>query len=243
MSWVAWGVRMTRATGLPLRPSSNHPRCSRLWGEMPLQAVQQVAVLILEPFLPTWPIDELPHARQCRRQPISIEWAGRREEFMADELSDAAKVRRELLWGMYTDLRLHARHAEILRSNVVNFMIVVASVLIAAIAVDGHVLPSDLLLCLGVACAGLLGLAFAASYTELHERNRLRAMRFRRELDEEFLTGTVTIEGLIEEADAPHKASALHKWSRGITGSTKRFWYLLPGFFVVTGTVLALIAA
>jgi hypothetical protein len=161
---------------------------------------------------------------------------------MPGDQSEAAKARRDLLWGMYTDLRLHARHAETLRSNVVNFMIVVASVLIAAIAADKHVLPSDLVLCIGVACVGLLGLAFAASYTELHERNRVRAMRFRAELDEQYLGPPITIQGLLDEADEPHRASALHKWGRRVSGSTKRFWYLMPGLVLVTGVVLFLIA-
>lgn len=161
---------------------------------------------------------------------------------MADEMSDVEKARRELLWGMYMDLRLHARHAETLRSNVNSFMIVIASVLIAAIAADGHILPADVLLCLGVACAALIGFAFAASYTELHERNRLRAMQIRTELDEQFFTGDTTIAGLLAKADEPHRAGALHRWSRGITGSTKRFWLLIPALLFIIGVVLAFIA-
>jgi hypothetical protein len=161
---------------------------------------------------------------------------------MPGDYSDAGKARRELLWGMYTDLRLQARHAETLRSNVVNFMIVVASVLVAAITSDGHVRRSDLVPCVGVACAGLLGLAFATSYTELHERNRRRAMRIREELDRDHFSPPVTIQGLLDQADAPHKASKLHKWGRDVAGSTKRFWYLLPGLVLITGVVLTLAA-
>jgi hypothetical protein len=64
---------------------------------------------------------------------------------------------------MYTDVRAYTRHAETLRSHVVNFMIVVASVLIAVIANDGHVAGTDLLLSLVIVAVGLLGFAFAAS--------------------------------------------------------------------------------
>ena len=74
---------------------------------------------------------------------------------MADDLPDSAKIRKDLLVGMYVDLRQHARHAETLRSTVVNFMIVIASLLIATITADGRVDSSDVALCLAVACVGL----------------------------------------------------------------------------------------
>jgi hypothetical protein len=163
---------------------------------------------------------------------------------MPDQLSDTAKARKDLLWGMYTDLRLHSRHAETLRSNVVNFMIVVASLLIAAITADGHTRRSDLVMCLGVMSVGLLGLGFAASYTELHERNRRRAVHLRYTLDAEFLTGTEPdIEDLLEESDRSHEASRLYRWSRAVTGSTQRFWFALPVLVLITGVVLTAVAA
>lgn len=162
---------------------------------------------------------------------------------MPGDPSDLEKVRRDLLWGMYTDVRQHSRHAETLRSNVVNFMIVVASLLIAAITADKRVVPSDLVLCLGVAVVGLLGLAFAASYTELHERNRIRAMRLRRQLDEEFLAGTAnTIQELLAEADAEHGVTTLRRWGREVAGSTQYFWFILPGLVFISGVALAIVA-
>ncbi|MET8463446.1 hypothetical protein [Micromonospora zamorensis] len=163
---------------------------------------------------------------------------------MPDQLSDTAKARKDLLWGMYADLRLHSRHAETLRSNVVNFSIVIASLLIAAISADGHVRSSDLALCLGVVCVGLLGLGFAASYTELHERNRRRAVRLRDALDAEFLSGPEPdIEDLLEESDRSHEAGRLYRWSRAITGSTQRFWFALPVLVLVSGVTLTAVAA
>jgi hypothetical protein len=162
---------------------------------------------------------------------------------MADELSDVAKAHKDLLWGMYTDVRAHARHAEALRSNVVNFMILVASVLIAVISNDRRINRADIALCLAVALIGLIGLAFAASYTELHERNRKRAMRLRRALDEEFFANsTHTIAALLEEADVPHEDGRLYRWGRRLAGSTQRFWFVLPGLTLLSGLVLCIVA-
>jgi hypothetical protein len=94
-----------------------------------------------------------------------------------------------------------------------------------------------------VAFVGLIGLAFAASYTELHERNRKRAMRIRLALDEQFFAGEAhTTAALLDEADALHEASRLYRWGRGLVGSTQRFWYLLPGLTLLTGLALYVIA-
>ena len=65
---------------------------------------------------------------------------------MAGELTDLDKARKDLLWGMFTEIRTHSRHAEVLRANVVNFMIVVESVLIAVIANDRRITSSDFVL-------------------------------------------------------------------------------------------------
>jgi hypothetical protein len=163
---------------------------------------------------------------------------------MAGDLPDSTKIRKDLLVGMYADLRQHARHAETLRSMVVNFMIVIASVLIAAITADGRIESSDMVPCLAVACVGLLGLIFAGSYTELHERNRLRALHFRNTLDREFLaTPEPTVAQLIKESDAPHEAGQLYRWTRGLTGSTQRFWFVLPGLVLIAGASLTAVAA
>jgi hypothetical protein len=161
---------------------------------------------------------------------------------MADELSDLAKVRKDLLWGLYSDLRTHARHAEALRSNVVNFMIVIASVLVAMIANDGRVAEEELPLCVVVVAIGLLGLAFAASYTELYERNRSRAMRVRQALDDEYFTDGTTMESLLRDADSVHQSALRYRWSRRLTGSTQRFWLVLPGLIVLAGLLLGIIA-
>ncbi|MBM7774710.1 hypothetical protein JOD54_004914 [Actinokineospora baliensis] len=162
---------------------------------------------------------------------------------MGDELSDEAKARKELLWGMYSDLRTHARHAETLRSNVVNAMIVVASVLIAVVANDGNVTRKDLPLCLALLVIGPLGLLFAASYTELYERNRRRAVLIRDTLETEFLgSDGPTITALLDDSDEQHEATALYRWSRRLTGSTRRFWFILPGLILLAALILTFVA-
>lgn len=161
---------------------------------------------------------------------------------MADELSDAAKARKDLLWGMYTDVRAHARHAETLRASVVNFMIVVASLLVAVISSDLSINRTDIVPSVAITLSGLIGLAFAASYTELHERNRQRAMRIRLALDTEFIASTPTIANLLDEADAVHETSQLYRWGRGFAGSTQRFWFALPSLIFLAGLVLCVVA-
>jgi hypothetical protein len=161
---------------------------------------------------------------------------------MTEELPDRTKVRKDLLWGMYTDVRAHARHAETLRSNVVNFMIVIASILIAVIANDGRVSSKDLPLSLVIFAAGILGLGFATSYTELHVRNRNRAELIRKALDTEFFAHETTIGSLLDEADKRHERERLYRWSRRLTGSTHRFWFVLPGLIMAAGLLLTILA-
>lgn len=160
---------------------------------------------------------------------------------MAGEISEEAKARKDLLWGMYTDLRTHARHAETLRANVVNLMIVVASILVAVIANHGRLSSTDLPLCLVVFVVGLVGLGFAASYTELYERNRKRALRIRRALDEEFFDTATPMAALLREADEQHERGVLYRRSRRVTGSTRRFWFILPSLVTAAGLLLVIL--
>ena len=56
--------------------------------------------------------------------------------------------------------------------SAVNVVLVVAAALIAIITADGRVQPDETAVSLVVTLVGGLGLAFAASYTELFHRNR-----------------------------------------------------------------------
>ncbi|MFE9579527.1 hypothetical protein ACFYO1_24280 [Nocardia sp. NPDC006044] len=159
---------------------------------------------------------------------------------MADDMSDKAKAQKDLLWSLYADIRVHARHAEALRSNAVNYVLVIASALTAVVLADRRVERAELPLCLAVVLIGLFGLAFVASYTELYQRNRRRAERIRKLLDNRYFTGgDVSLSKILHEADQVHETTRLYRWSRRTTGSSHRFWLLLPVVVVVVGASLA----
>jgi hypothetical protein len=163
---------------------------------------------------------------------------------MDDNISDKHKSQKDLLWGMYSDIRAHARHAETLRSNAVNYVLVIASALVAVILSDRKVESAELWLCMAVAMIGLFGLAFVASYTELYQRNRRRVELLRNLLDRRFFSDMdTTVAEVLQDADKSHEATRLYRWSRGVTGSSHRFWMLLPVFVITVGVLLTAVAA
>jgi hypothetical protein len=160
-----------------------------------------------------------------------------------DEVSELQKIQKDLLWGMYSDLRTHARHAEILRANAGNFVLVVSLALIAVITSDGHVNRDELPICIVVTLLGALGAAFSAAYLELFHRNRRRADGIRKHLDNRFFaTNGPTLGELIAASDSDHEQTRIYRWSRRLTGSTHRFWLFAPGIIVAAGIVLTIFA-
>jgi hypothetical protein len=55
--------------------------------------------------------------------------------------------------------------------------------------------------------------------------------------------GVRTVAQLIAESDAPHEAGQLYRWTRGLTGSTQRFWFVLPGLVLIAGVSPTAVAA
>jgi hypothetical protein len=47
---------------------------------------------------------------------------------------------------------------------------------------------------------------------------------------------------LLEQADQRHRIGRLYPRTRQVTGTTHRFWFLLPAFVLVTGIVLTVAA-
>ena len=157
------------------------------------------------------------------------------------EGEDTVKIQKDLLLGLYQDVTNHARHAEMLRANAVNYGLLVASILITVIVTsDNCITHSDWLLCIAVSLVGLFTALFAASYAELYFRNRARAERLRKFFDEAFFEG-----------ESPHTLSWLRKVDnecysfrriRRITVSTHWFWIALPLIVFTLGTVLTVIS-
>ena len=158
---------------------------------------------------------------------------------MNENESQRSKTENELFWSLHSDMRTHARHAEMLRSNAVNYVLVIATALIAIILSDRKVDFSESLLGLTVVIVGMFGLIFVASYTELYQRNRRRAERIRRLIDNRVFPNSATsLTKIIGEADVDHEATPLYLWSRRITGSSHRIWFALPATVIVVGLTL-----
>lgn len=155
-------------------------------------------------------------------------------------IPDITQVQKDLLWGLYQDVRGHSRHAETLRASAVNYMLVVASALVTVITFDKQINRFDLPLCLIVSVIGLISALFSASYAELYYRNRTRAGHLREHLDDVFFEdrAQATLSQVLAGADAVHSKTKIHGWSRRITGSTHLFWLVPPLVLFAIGVVL-----
>jgi hypothetical protein len=163
---------------------------------------------------------------------------------MQAEESGLEKAQRDLLWGMYVDLRTHARHAETLRANAGGLVLVVASALVALIASDKNVGHPDVPLAVVIVLAGFSGLLFSLSYTELYERNRKRAYSLRKTLDGRYFADPDrSILGLLKNSDEEHHGTAIYRLGRKRTGSAIWFWLVVPTLVTGVGVVLLYFAA
>jgi hypothetical protein len=144
-------------------------------------------------------------------------------------------IQKDLFWGLYEDLRSHARHAETLRSNAGSYMLAVAAALIGVITLDDKLNACDLPPAVVVAVLGLLTALFSASYAELYFRNRDRAARVLKCLDDLFLQRKApTLWELAYAEDEPTR----YGWARRVTGSTHLLWIVLPALVCLVGLYL-----
>jgi hypothetical protein len=165
----------------------------------------------------------------------------------SEDVTERKKIQKDLLWGFYQDARAHARHNETIRSNAINYMLLVASALIVVIGLDSVVNRKDLAFAIILILIGLIGALFAASYAELYYRNRERSERLRKELDALFFQNQraqITLAQIwdateSEQADYPYKGLRL---ITGDAGSTHVFWIALPLVAGLVGTVLTALA-
>jgi hypothetical protein len=179
----------------------------------------------------------------------------------SEDVTESKKIQKDLLWGLYQDVRTHARHNETIRSNAVNYLLLGASALIVVITYDTDIKGVlDLVLAIILSLFGLIGMVFAASYAELYYRHRAKSGRLLRELDDLFFQDQPSIINLSDifpsarktdagttEADYDEYEGKLHEFeyrfqrTRRITGkagSTHVFWILLPSVVFLVGIVL-----
>jgi hypothetical protein len=118
----------------------------------------------------------------------------------SEDVTERKKIQKELLWDFYQDMRTHARHNETIRSNAVDYMLLLASALIVVISYDREICGGgDLAFAIILILIGLIGALFAASYGELYYRNRDRSDRLRRALDTLFFQNqTGGLKGRVE---------------------------------------------
>src|SRR5918994_3669768 len=87
----------------------------------------------------------------------------------AEGVTESEKIQKELMWAFYQDVRTHARHNETIRSNAIDYMLLLASALIIVISYDRKICGgADQAFAIILTLIGLIGALFAASYGELY---------------------------------------------------------------------------
>lgn len=102
------------------------------------------------------------------------------KRFVPTPLKD--KDAKEMLWRLYQDNYVNARHHESQRATVTNFIILIAGG-IGTIVSAGGFTYEDLPLTLLLICLGIFGALFSSSHYERYKRSKERAKAYLRELD------------------------------------------------------------
>jgi positive regulator of sigma E activity len=159
--------------------------------------------------------------------------------------AESSKIQKDLPWGTYIELRTQARHAETLRANVINYLLLITSVLLTVITLDKEVKRNDLVLCLVVVFIAVLALLFSASYTTQFGINRRRAQIARDELDRRFfLDQQLNLDAIKSEGEKEWKKKFKSlAWLSRAVGTSHVFWFLLPLLVLIVGVVLTILAA
>lgn len=163
----------------------------------------------------------------------------------SEDITESEKIQKDLLWDFYQDVRTHARHNETIRSNAIDYMLLVASALVVVISFDREICGRDLAFAIILTLIGLIGALFAASYGELYYRNRDRSDNLRKELDTRFFQNQrapTTLEQIWVKTDCgKYPLKKLRVITRD-AGSTHVFWIVLPLVAGLIGIVLAVLA-
>ncbi|MGK7941635.1 MAG: hypothetical protein AB4062_16085 [Crocosphaera sp.] len=103
--------------------------------------------------------------------------------------SNNQEHQREILVALYQEYREHARHIESITESANNFMLAIATAIIAIITVDNKVgvtCETKQYLSLFLLVLGVLGTIFSLSYTMRYYRNTFQGEKIIDRLDEVF---------------------------------------------------------
>jgi len=168
------------------------------------------------------------------------------------ELTDIEKMQKEILWSLFQEYKIHARHVETIRTSVANYMLLAASVLITIIIFDKQINLIDLPLSILVTLIGSGGALFSFLYFNQYAKNITRAKRILNEIDELFFINQSlnTLEELKKSADQ-YRREEFEKesflgiallLSRKTLRTTHLFWTLLPTAIFFLGLILTFLS-
>jgi hypothetical protein len=167
------------------------------------------------------------------------------EHFMESRksISEVEKIQKELLWELHQEFRDQAKHNETMRSNVINYTLVVVSALITVITFNGKVDRQDVPLSVVIILIGIFSTLFSAAYTERYHRNRAQASALLKHLDALFFEGQApsTISQIRANAEEKHFRYKLFSQLRQVI-NTHWLWISFPFIVAIIGFVLTLLA-
>lgn len=157
----------------------------------------------------------------------------------SDDKSERLKIQKDILWGLYQEHRIHARHNETLRSTVNNMLIVASAALVSLALYDKEVTLRDLPAGVLLVGFGLLGFIFSASYTERTVKHKSRANEYRHELDAIVFAEPIgrKLAIITGAADRQYKSIFLLRVIRKVANS-HILWSILPLFIALVGLYL-----
>lgn len=158
-------------------------------------------------------------------------------------ISEIEKIQKQLLWDLHQVLRDQAKHHEIMRSNVINYTLVVSSALITIITFNGTVDRQDLPLSVVIVLIGLFSTLFSAAYTERHNHSRAQASALLKHLDFLFFEGqaSTTISQIGANAEEKHFKYKLFLLLRRVT-NIHWLWIAFPFVLAIIGLILTALA-
>ena len=155
---------------------------------------------------------------------------------MENITNEDRKIQKDILWGLFQEYRNHARHKEVMRANITNYLILISAGLLTLITSSG-LTADDLPLVAMLILIGILGAVFNSSYSERYLRNRRRAGEVAKELGEAWFRNPMKIRELRDAADEIHESSR-HYYRITKLSNSHVLWLLFPLLISAIGLIL-----